>query len=52
MTIILNHTIVPSRDKVASAQFFARISGLTYEGTIGHFAPVQVNETFTLDFDN
>ena len=52
MAIILNHTIVPARDKVASAEFFARIFGLTYEGTMGHFAPVKVNAALTLDFDN
>ena len=52
MAITLNHTIIPARDKVASAQFFARIFGLTYEGPMGHFAPVQVNESLTLDFDN
>ena len=52
MTIELNHTIVPSRDKVAAAEFFARIFGLTYAGAAGHFAPVQVNETLTLDFDD
>ena len=52
MTITLNHTIVPARDKVASAEWFARIFGLQYAGTQGHFAPVQVNDTLTLDFDN
>ena len=52
MTIILNHTIVPARDKIASAEFFARIFGLTYEGTVGHFAPVKVNGSLTFDFDN
>ena len=52
MSITLNHTIVPARDKVASAELFARIFGLTYEGTMGHFAPVKVNDTLTLDFDN
>ncbi len=52
MPITLNHTIVPARDKVASAEFFARIFSLTYEGTMGHFAPVKVNDTLTLDFDN
>ena len=25
---------------------------LKYEGVAGHFAPVQVNDTLTLDFDN
>ncbi|MGQ4808574.1 Glutathione transferase FosA [Candidatus Entotheonellaceae bacterium PAL068K] len=52
MAITLNHTIVPARDKEASATFFARIFGLTYEGPMGHFAPVQVNDELTLDFDN
>ena len=51
MAIILNHTIVPARDKEASAGFFARIFGLTVGGPLGHFAPVQVNDTLTLDFD-
>jgi catechol 2,3-dioxygenase-like lactoylglutathione lyase family enzyme len=50
--IELNHTIVPARDKVASAKFFARIFGLRYEATESHFAPVQVNESLTLDFDD
>ena len=52
MQITLNHTIVPSRDKVRAAKFFARIFGLTYESAHGHFAPVQVNDTLTLDYDN
>jgi catechol 2,3-dioxygenase-like lactoylglutathione lyase family enzyme len=52
MAITLNHTIVPAHDKEASARFFAGIFGLKYEGTAGHFAPVRVNETLTLDFDN
>lgn len=52
MGITLNHTIVPARDKILSAKFFARIFGFAYEGESGHFAPVKVNETLTLDFDN
>lgn len=50
MAITLNHTIVPTHDKEASARFFAQIFGLPYEGPSEHFAPVQVNETLTLDF--
>lgn len=51
MAIILNHTIVPARDKVASAKFFARMFGLAFdESAVGYFAPVRVNETLTLDF--
>ena len=52
MAITLNHTIVPARDKEASAKWFANIFGLTYQDTSGHFAPVQVNDTLALDFGN
>jgi catechol 2,3-dioxygenase-like lactoylglutathione lyase family enzyme len=49
MAITLNHIIVPARDKVASAKFFARIFGLK-RGRAGFFAPVKVNKTLTLLF--
>ena len=39
MTITLNHAIVPARDKMAAAQFFARIFGLHADPKDGHFAP-------------
>ena len=48
--INLDHTIVPAHDKEASAKFFARIFGFTYEGPQGPFAPVRVSDTLTLDF--
>ena len=52
MTIILNHTIVPARDKLAAARWFAGIFGLNFnEQESDHFAPVRVNETLTLLFD-
>ena len=44
MAIVLDHTIVPAHDKIASAEFFARIFGLEYRGPHSHFAPVQVND--------
>ena len=50
MAITLNHTIVPARDKAKAAAFFAGIFGLKCERA-GHFAPVRVNETLTLLFD-
>ena len=51
MAIELNHTIVPARDKVASAKFFARIFGLAFDDSaVGYFAPVRVNDALTLDF--
>jgi catechol 2,3-dioxygenase-like lactoylglutathione lyase family enzyme len=51
MAIVLDHTIVPARDKEQSARFFARIFGLRYEGPQFHFAPVRINDTLTFDFD-
>ena len=51
MTITLNHTIVPAHDKAAAAAFFAKIFGLRLDRTDGHFAPVRVNDTLTLLFD-
>ncbi len=52
MPIYLDHTIVPAHDKEKSARFLARIMGLKYEGLFGHFAPVKVNDTLALDFDD
>jgi catechol 2,3-dioxygenase-like lactoylglutathione lyase family enzyme len=51
MAIVLNHTIVPARDKKAAARFFAQIFGLKCERA-GYFAPVRVNEQTTLLFDD
>lgn len=48
MAIRLDHTIVPAKDKIASAEFFAEMFGLTVKP--GHFAQVQVNDSLTLDF--
>src|SRR4051794_10927627 len=45
----LNHLLVPAKDKIASADFFAEIMGLE-RGPVGHFAPVKVNESLVLDF--
>jgi catechol 2,3-dioxygenase-like lactoylglutathione lyase family enzyme len=50
MTMRLDHTIVPAKDRLASAEFFAQIFGLTVKPDPGHFAQVQVNESLTLDF--
>ena len=51
MTITLNHTIVPARDKVAAAKFFADIFGLK-RGRSSYFAPVRINKSLTLLFDD
>lgn len=53
MTVTLNHTIVPARDRTSAARFFATVMGLEElppDGSGGHFAPVRVNEQLTLDF--
>jgi hypothetical protein len=36
MTIVLNHTIVPVKDKRASARFFADTFGLSYDTADDH----------------
>ncbi len=51
MAITLNHTIVPAGDKVAAAKFFARIFGLK-RGRTDYFAPVRINKSLTLLFDD
>jgi catechol 2,3-dioxygenase-like lactoylglutathione lyase family enzyme len=50
MAVVLDHTIVPAKDKAASAEFFAEVFGLTVKPGQGHFAQVQVNESLTFDF--
>jgi catechol 2,3-dioxygenase-like lactoylglutathione lyase family enzyme len=50
MPILLDHTIVPARDKLASATFFAEIFGLSVKSADGYFAQVQVNDSLTFDF--
>jgi len=52
MTIELNHTIVPARDKERSARFYERMFGFEYVGPMGHFTPVKItSQALTLDFD-
>ena len=50
MPIVLDHTIVPAKDKLASARFFAEIFGLTVKPGEGYFAQVRVNDSLTFDF--
>jgi catechol 2,3-dioxygenase-like lactoylglutathione lyase family enzyme len=51
MQIALDHTSVPTRDKVATAEFFARVFGLTYEGPRRDFAPLTISPTLTFNFE-
>src|SRR5256885_16755728 len=50
MVVQLNHTIVASRDKQASAEFLAKILGLPAPGSFGPFVMVQADNDVTLDF--
>jgi hypothetical protein len=51
MTIHLDHTIVPSRDQVASAKLLAELLGVSWaDSALGPFSPVYVNDGLTLDF--
>jgi hypothetical protein len=50
MAILLDHLIVPSHNPVASAQSLADILAVPWEAERGHFTPVYLNETLTLDF--
>src|SRR5262245_10946925 len=44
MAIYLDHTIVPAKDKLASAKFLAEIFGLTVT-SVGRFVEIQINES-------
>ena len=53
MPVHLDHLLVPSKDRVASARLLAELLGVawTEQGSVGPFSPVYVNEGLTLDFD-
>ena len=53
MAIHLDHLIVPSRDKLASAKLIAELLGVPWSARsgAGPFAAVYVNDGLTLDFD-
>ncbi|WP_376771733.1 VOC family protein [Actinokineospora xionganensis] len=50
MSIQLNHTIVHSRDKAASAKFTAEVLGLPAPFPFGPFLCVRTDNDVTLDF--
>ncbi|PON15436.1 VOC family protein [Candidatus Entotheonella serta] len=50
MAIQLDHLIVPSHNPVDNAQSLADLLGVSWETGRGHFTPVYVNDTLTLDF--
>lgn len=51
MPIELDHTIIPSHHKVASAKKLAELLGVPWaESGLGPFSPVYLNSGLTLDF--
>jgi catechol 2,3-dioxygenase-like lactoylglutathione lyase family enzyme len=51
MSVQLDHTIVPSHSKTASAKLLAHLLGVPWAETgIGPFSPVYVNDGLTIDF--
>jgi catechol 2,3-dioxygenase-like lactoylglutathione lyase family enzyme len=50
LAVNLNHTIIPARDKRASAEFLADILGLPLGKPFGPFVPLHVGESLSLDF--
>ena len=52
MSIELDHTIVPARDRRAAAQLLATLLDVPWtESGVGSFCPVFVNDGLTLDFE-
>lgn len=52
MTIHLDHFLVPTQDRVASARQLAELLGVPWSASgVGPFSPVYVNDGLTLDFD-
>lgn len=52
MSIQLDHTIVPARDRKAAAELLATLLDVPWaQSGIGPFCPVYVNDGLTLDFD-
>jgi catechol 2,3-dioxygenase-like lactoylglutathione lyase family enzyme len=50
MTTVLDHTIVPVRDRKEAVEFYTRIFGFEDLGEVGPFLAVRVNDTLNLDF--
>lgn len=50
MPTVLDHTIVPVRNREASVEFYTRIFGFDDLGEVGPFLAVRVNDTLNFDF--
>ena len=52
MSVELNHLIMPSNDRVASAEFITGVLGLKPPTALAHFMCVEVANGVTLDYDD
>jgi|SRR4051794_34730750 hypothetical protein len=50
MTVILDHTIVMTKDKLSSALFLSYVLGRNYGGHFARFAPVTLDDDLNIDF--
>ena len=50
MGVQLNHIIIWTEDKWASAEFLARVQGLRAGPQWGHFVPVRMSNGVTIDY--
>jgi catechol 2,3-dioxygenase-like lactoylglutathione lyase family enzyme len=50
MTVILDHTIVLSPNKLGSALFLSYILGRPYPGAFARFAPVKLDDELNIDY--
>jgi catechol 2,3-dioxygenase-like lactoylglutathione lyase family enzyme len=51
MAVVLDHMSVPARDKVATAEWYAHVFGVSYEGPRRDFAPLALSPALTLNFE-
>ncbi len=51
MAVVLDHMSVPARDKVATAEWYAQVFGVPYDGPRRDFAPVALSPALTLNFE-
>ncbi len=53
MAILLDHMIVPAKDRVAAARQISELLGVPWaeQAAFGPFSPVYVSSSLTLDFD-
>lgn len=52
MPVFLDHLIVPSHDQDAGAQLLGELLGVPWSKQKGHFSPVYVSDSLTMDFGN